>query len=86
MKGRRVLVIGGSSGIGREVALRLAVHGAQVAFHGRRRDKLEVAVTTPTVEFQDMILRAPGGPFMGDVSGFVSEMEATQRAVHGDDA
>ena len=48
-------------------------------------DTLAVAVTTPTVEFQDMILRAPGGPFMGDVSGFVSEMEATQRAVHGDD-
>ncbi len=44
MKGRRALVIGASSGIGREVALRLAVHGAKVAFHGRRRDKLEDAV------------------------------------------
>jgi NAD(P)-dependent dehydrogenase (short-subunit alcohol dehydrogenase family) len=45
---------------------------------------LAVAVTTPTVEFQDMVLRAPGGPFLGDASGMVEQVEATQKAVHGD--
>jgi NAD(P)-dependent dehydrogenase (short-subunit alcohol dehydrogenase family) len=49
-------------------------------------DTLAVAVTTPTVDFQDLILRAPGGPLEGGVSELLSEMEATQRAVHGDDA
>jgi NAD(P)-dependent dehydrogenase (short-subunit alcohol dehydrogenase family) len=45
MGGRRALVVGASSGIGREVALRFAALGADVAFHGRRRDRLEEAVT-----------------------------------------
>ena len=45
MQGRRALVVGASSGIGREVALRFAALGADVAFHGRRRDRLEEAVT-----------------------------------------
>jgi len=45
MEGRRALVVGASAGIGREVALRFAAIGADVAFHGRRRDRLEEAVT-----------------------------------------
>lgn len=44
MKGRRALVVGASSGIGREVGLRFAALGADVAFHGRRLDRLEEAV------------------------------------------
>lgn len=44
LRGRRALVVGASSGIGREVGLRLAARGADVAFHGRRRERLEEAV------------------------------------------
>ena len=53
MNGRRALVIGATSGIGREVGLRLAARGAQVAFHGRRRDKLEDAVKQRAVHGDD---------------------------------
>lgn len=42
--GRRVLVVGASSGIGRETALQLAKAGARVAFAARRLDRLEEAV------------------------------------------
>jgi NAD(P)-dependent dehydrogenase (short-subunit alcohol dehydrogenase family) len=41
--GRRVLVIGGSSGVGREVGLAASRAGARVAFAARRRDLLEKA-------------------------------------------
>jgi NAD(P)-dependent dehydrogenase (short-subunit alcohol dehydrogenase family) len=45
LAGRRVLVVGASAGIGREAALRFAERGADVVFSGRRRDKLDDAVT-----------------------------------------
>src|SRR5437763_829014 len=41
---KRALVVGSSSGIGREVGLRLAGLGARVAFHGRRRERLDECV------------------------------------------
>src|SRR5438128_2363121 len=44
LAGRRALVVGASSGIGRETGLRLTALGAEVAFHGRRADRLEEAV------------------------------------------
>jgi NAD(P)-dependent dehydrogenase (short-subunit alcohol dehydrogenase family) len=44
LAGRRALVVGASAGIGREVGLRFAQLGADVAFHGRRLDRLEDAV------------------------------------------
>jgi NAD(P)-dependent dehydrogenase (short-subunit alcohol dehydrogenase family) len=44
LQGTRALVVGASAGIGREIGLRLASHGAEVAFHGRRRDRLADAV------------------------------------------
>ncbi len=40
---RSALVIGGGSGIGREIALGLAAAGAAVAVAGRRKDRLEEA-------------------------------------------
>jgi NAD(P)-dependent dehydrogenase (short-subunit alcohol dehydrogenase family) len=45
VKGKRVLVVGASSGIGRAVGLRAMSHGAQVAFCARRADRLGEAVT-----------------------------------------
>jgi NAD(P)-dependent dehydrogenase (short-subunit alcohol dehydrogenase family) len=42
--GRRILVIGASSGVGREVGLAAARAGARVAFAARRRELLDVAV------------------------------------------
>ena len=44
LRGRRVLVIGGSSGVGREVGLLASRAGARVAFAARRRERLESAV------------------------------------------
>src|SRR5262249_58281085 len=41
--GRRILVIGGSSGVGREVGLAASRAGARVAFAARRRDLLDQA-------------------------------------------
>jgi NAD(P)-dependent dehydrogenase (short-subunit alcohol dehydrogenase family) len=44
LSGRRVLVIGASSGVGREVGLLASRAGARVAFAARRRELLESAV------------------------------------------
>jgi NAD(P)-dependent dehydrogenase (short-subunit alcohol dehydrogenase family) len=44
LSGRRVLVIGASSGVGREVGLLASRAGARVAFAARRRELLEAAV------------------------------------------
>jgi len=44
LDGRRALVVGASAGIGREIALRFASLGAEVAFHGRRADRLDACV------------------------------------------
>ncbi len=44
LKGQRLLVVGASSGIGREVGIRAAAAGARVAFTGRRRELLDEAV------------------------------------------
>jgi NAD(P)-dependent dehydrogenase (short-subunit alcohol dehydrogenase family) len=51
-EGRRALVSGGTSGIGRAVALRLGAEGARVAFTGRREARLQETAAA---------LRAAGG-------------------------
>ncbi len=45
LEGRRLLVIGGSSGVGRAVGLAAAKRGARVAFVGRRGDLLDDSVS-----------------------------------------
>lgn len=44
IEGKRVLVVGASSGIGRAAGVHAARHGAQVAFSARRADRLAEAV------------------------------------------
>jgi NAD(P)-dependent dehydrogenase (short-subunit alcohol dehydrogenase family) len=44
LSGRRLLVVGASSGIGREIARQLSAAGAQVAVAARRRDRLDALV------------------------------------------
>jgi NAD(P)-dependent dehydrogenase (short-subunit alcohol dehydrogenase family) len=44
LSGRKALIVGGSSGIGRETGLTLTALGAEVAFHGRRSELLEEVV------------------------------------------
>ena len=45
LKGRRVLVAGASSGVGRSTALAIAAHGGQIAVVGRRAALLTEVVT-----------------------------------------
>jgi NAD(P)-dependent dehydrogenase (short-subunit alcohol dehydrogenase family) len=45
LAGQSALVIGGGSGIGREIAIGLAAAGARVSVAGRRRDRLEEALS-----------------------------------------
>jgi NAD(P)-dependent dehydrogenase (short-subunit alcohol dehydrogenase family) len=44
LEGKRVLVVGASGGIGREVGLAATERGAEVVFAARRKDRLEEAV------------------------------------------
>jgi NAD(P)-dependent dehydrogenase (short-subunit alcohol dehydrogenase family) len=44
LHGRRILLVGGSSGIGRAIGIAAAAVGASVAFAARRRDRLDAAV------------------------------------------
>jgi len=46
LPGARILVVGASSGIGREVAVQLGAGGARVVLAARRADRLDEAVTT----------------------------------------
>lgn len=50
LRGRRVLVIGASSGVGRASGLALAGAGARVAFAARRRDRVEECAATAGAE------------------------------------
>jgi NAD(P)-dependent dehydrogenase (short-subunit alcohol dehydrogenase family) len=44
LSGQRVLVVGASSGLGREIARQADAAGARVAYAARRRDRLDAAV------------------------------------------
>jgi NAD(P)-dependent dehydrogenase (short-subunit alcohol dehydrogenase family) len=41
-------------------------------------DTLTIALNTPSVEFQDLTIRAPGGPLTGDTSELVANLEDVQ--------
>ena len=58
LKGKRIVVTGSSMGIGREIALLLAVEGAQVVINARRSDAVDTVVAE---------IRAKGGTAVGVV-------------------
>jgi len=64
MRGKTVLVTGGTSGIGKATGLGLAAMGAHVAIIGRDSGRTEVAVAE---------IRATGG---GQVDGFVADLSS----------
>ena len=45
LKGKRILVTGGGTGLGKEMAVGFAAHGAHVFVCGRRKDVLDTAVS-----------------------------------------
>jgi NAD(P)-dependent dehydrogenase (short-subunit alcohol dehydrogenase family) len=59
LRGRRILVVGASSGIGRSIAVTAARSGAVVSFAARRRDLVEEAVAEAR-EGSDSHVRARG--------------------------
>ena len=43
LKGKRAIVTGGGSGIGKEIALALCEHGAEIIIAGRSEERLSLA-------------------------------------------
>lgn len=72
MQGKRVVVTGGSSGIGLEIAAQLATRGAHLVLTGRRPDALEAAVRQ---------VRANGGGEVHAIVGDVADGAARDRLV-----
>ncbi len=69
LKGRRILLTGGTTGIGRATACMLASHGANVFVCGRHRQELEDAIEES---------RCKGAPFSGTLAD-VSRTEEVDR-------
>jgi NAD(P)-dependent dehydrogenase (short-subunit alcohol dehydrogenase family) len=77
LKGKRVLVTGASSGIGREIALRFALEGAAVAVGGRNAERVH--------ETCRMIADAHGQavPVVGDVAVVEDAERVVREAAQG---
>lgn len=77
LKGKKALITGGGSGIGRAAAIIFAKEGAEVAIVGRREDRLEVTAS--------MVLEVGGSclSITGDISLNNDSRRAVSRAVRG---
>lgn len=76
LAGRRAFVLGGTGGIGREIARSLGLRGARMDVHGRRRESLESALG----EFRRDGVEAEGSAYalgsLGDVRPLLARAEA----------
>jgi len=72
--GRSALVTGGSSGIGKATAARLATEGARVVINGRTPDRLEAALSELSTTDGYHTQRVPG------VSGVVADISRSEEA------
>jgi NAD(P)-dependent dehydrogenase (short-subunit alcohol dehydrogenase family) len=75
LRGKRALVIGGGSGIGRAIALGLAAAGADVAVAGRRRDKLDDTCTAIRLHGVAAAAFAADAADLGQLDGLVRAVE-----------
>jgi NAD(P)-dependent dehydrogenase (short-subunit alcohol dehydrogenase family) len=80
LSGQRILVIGGSSGVGREVGLAASRAGGRVAFAARRRDRLDAAVAEAGGSAHAVVCDVTAA---GDCARAIAE---TARALGGIDA
>lgn len=48
-EGKRILITGGTAGLGRELALKAAVYGAKVVVVGRNKERLESISENPAI-------------------------------------
>jgi NAD(P)-dependent dehydrogenase (short-subunit alcohol dehydrogenase family) len=83
LAGHRTLVVGASSGIGREIGLRAARNGARVAFAGRRQELLDDAVAVAFAAGADALAVRCDVTVESDVDAAV---EATAKAFGGLDS
>ena len=63
LQGKKAVITGGGSGIGKAIALRFAEQGAQVLIAARRSERLaETARLSPKIDWVSVDLTAPEGP------------------------
>ncbi len=63
LQGKKAVITGGGSGIGKAIALRFAEQGAQVLIAARRSERLaETARLSPRIDWVSVDLTAPEGP------------------------
>ncbi|CAE6446871.1 unnamed protein product [Rhizoctonia solani] len=73
LQGQKVVVIGGSSGVGRSIAIAALAHGASVVIASSSSDKVDSAI--------ELLKQAPEGELNASVSGQVLDIEDTSALI-----
>ncbi|CUA71985.1 hypothetical protein RSOLAG22IIIB_04844 [Rhizoctonia solani] len=73
LQGQKVVVIGGSSGVGRSIAIAALAHGASVVIASSSSDKVDSAI--------ELLKQAPKGELNAFVSGQVLDIEDTSALI-----